>query len=96
MDSRNSSPKASGTADMVDGNTKTGKQDTSPEAPAHTPGTGKGEEKATYEGKEAGRHDLGTEGAERPAGTSTARNSTSVNAEEMEPIDPDMPNMPPA
>ena len=96
MDSRNSSPKASGTADMVDGNTKTGKQDTSPEAPAHTPGTGKGEEKATYEGKEAGRHDTGDAGAGRPAGTSTARNSTSVNAEEMEPIDPDMPNMPPA
>lgn len=71
------------------------KQDTSPDSPAHTPGTGKGEEKAATEGKEAGRHDTGGEGAGRPSGTSTARNSTGINADKEEPIDPAMPNMPP-
>ena len=64
--------------------------------PAHDIGTGKGEEMSSAQGKEAGRHDTGASGAGRPTGTSTARDSTSVNAEEMEPIDPDMPNMPPA
>jgi hypothetical protein len=41
-------------------------------------------------------HDTGKDEAGRPTGTSTARNSTSVNVEEREPIDPEMPNMPPA
>ncbi|MDQ3585548.1 MAG: hypothetical protein ACR2GW_12725 [Pyrinomonadaceae bacterium] len=72
------------------------KQDTTPDAPAHTPGTSKGEEKISEEGKEAGRHDTGGEGADRPAGTATARSSTSINPEDEEPIDPAMPNMPPA
>lgn len=96
MAHQNTSPDAAGTADMLDNNIKTGKQDTSPDASAHTPGTAKGEEKIMNEGKEPGRHDTGDAGEGRPAGTSTARNSTSVNAEEMEPIDPNMPNMPPA
>ncbi len=38
----------------------------------------------------------GKDEAGRPTGTSTARDSTSVNVEEREPIDPEMPNMPPA
>ena len=63
---------------------------------SHDLGTGKGEEKSSTEGKEAGRHDTGTTGADRPAGTSTARDSTSINADNEEPIDPAMPNMPPA
>lgn len=72
------------------------KQDTTPDAPAHTPGTSRGEEKIEKEGKEPGRHDTSAEGTDRPTGTSTARNSTSINAEEEGPIDPKMPNMPPA
>ncbi len=71
-------------------------QDTTPDAPAHTPGTGKGEEKATREGKEPGRHDVDTGDENRPAGGSTARDSTGINSEDAGPIDPKMPNMPPA
>ncbi len=63
-------------------------QDVSPDAPAHTPGASKGEEKVKDEGKEPGRDEIG-EGR-------TARDSTSINAKNEEPIDPRMPNMPPA
>jgi hypothetical protein len=70
--------------------------DTTRDAPAHDAGTGKGEEKSSWEGKEAGRHDLGTTHAGRPAGGSTARDSTSINPDAREPIDPRMPHMPPA
>jgi len=63
------------------------KQETTPDAPAHTPGTSKGEEKASEEGREGGR-DTGT--------GRTARDSTSINPEAREPIDPQMPEMPPA
>lgn len=63
------------------------KQETSPDAPAHTPGTSKGEEKSQEEGKEPGRdEDSGR----------TARDSTSINPDEHGPIDPRMPDMPPA
>jgi len=64
--------------------------------PTHDIGTGKGEEASNRQGKEAGRHDTGKDEAGRPTGTSTARDSSSVNVDEREPIDPDMPNMPPA
>jgi hypothetical protein len=65
--------------------------------PAHDIGTGKGEEASNRQGKEAGRHETGKDEAGRPTGTSTARDSSSVNVEEREPIDPAMPkNMPPA
>ncbi|MDQ3649351.1 MAG: hypothetical protein M3458_03545 [Acidobacteriota bacterium] len=64
------------------------KQDVSPDAPAHTPGTGKGEEKATEEGKEPGRDETGV--------GRTARDATSINPKDREPIDARMPNMPPA
>ncbi len=63
---------------------------------AHDLGTGKGEEASIAQGKEAGRHDTGKDEAGRPTGTSTARDSSAVNVEEKEPIDPAMPNMPPA
>ncbi len=72
------------------------KQDVSIDAPAHTPGTYKGEEQIKNQGKEPGRYDDGEAGADRPAGGSTARNSTSINPEAKDPIDPRMPNMPPA
>jgi hypothetical protein len=64
--------------------------------PAHDLGTGKGEEMSNAQGKEAGRQDTGKDEAGRPTGTSTARDSSSVNVEEKESIDPAMPNMPPA
>jgi hypothetical protein len=70
--------------------------DTTRDSPAHDAGTGKGEEKSSYEGKEAGRHDAGVTGADRPAGTSTARDSTSINPENEDPIDPNSPVLPPA
>ncbi len=62
--------------------------------PTHDIGTGKGEEASNRQGKEAGRYDTGKDRADRPTGTSTVRDSTSVNVEEKEPIDPAMPNMP--
>jgi len=63
---------------------------------AHTPGTRKGEEMIEEDGKEEGRRDTGESGADRPTGTSTARDSTAVNAEDENPIDPESPNLPPA
>ncbi len=64
--------------------------------PSHDAGTGKGEEKSSTEGKEAGRHDLGETHAGRPAGGSTMRDSTSINPEDRDPKDPDSPNIPQA
>jgi hypothetical protein len=72
---------------MMDGH------DTTRDAPAHGMGTGKGEEKSSMEGKEDGRHDTGTTHADRPAGVSTARDSTGINPEEKDPIDPNSPHM---
>jgi hypothetical protein len=61
------------------------RQDTTPDAPSHTPGTHKGEEWTRHQ-KEQGR-----EGE-----TATARSSTGINAKERGPIDPRMPHLPPA
>ena len=63
------------------------KFDSRAELPAHTPGTPRGEEMVRKLGREAGReHD--------PA--RTARDSTSINASARDPIDPQMPHLPPA
>jgi hypothetical protein len=62
----------------------------------HHPGARKGEEIIQDEGKESGRRDKGETGAGRPTGGSTARDSTRVNPENENPIDPESPNMPPA
>ena len=65
------------------------KQDVSYDAPSHTPGTKRGEEMAGKKGREAGR--------DNPLkAMRTGRDSTSINAEDMEPIDPRMPFLPPA
>ncbi|MGI8470047.1 MAG: hypothetical protein ACR2N3_16530 [Pyrinomonadaceae bacterium] len=58
-------------------------------APSHTPGTPKGEEQIENLGKEPGRDTPKI--AQR-----TARDSTSVDPESKGPIDPRMPNFPPA
>ena len=65
-------------------------------SPSHDSGTGKGEEKSSTEGKESGRHDTGTSHADRPSGSSTARDSTTINPDAEDPIDPNSPTMPPA
>ncbi len=57
------------------------KQDTTIDAPAHTPGTAKGEELAKGRTKEP---------------TRTASDATTINPKNREPIDPRMPKMPPA
>lgn len=61
------------------------RQDTTPDAPAHTPGTHRGEEWARNQ-REPGRE----------SETATARSSTGINAKNRDPIDPRMPHLPPA
>lgn len=63
-------------------------------APAHHPGARKGEEIKEDEGQEPGRQETNSTGAERPSGTSTARDATRVDPQD--PIDPDSPKLPPA
>jgi hypothetical protein len=60
-------------------------QHTTFDKPSHTPGTNKGEELSSK------RAEAGREGK-----TATARSSTSINPESAGPIDPRMPNLPPA
>lgn len=62
-----------------------------PMNPVHSAGTRKGEEMKEEERSGSGRHDSGTSGAGRPAGTSDASDSTSVNPSAEEPIDPESP-----
>ncbi len=71
-------------------------EDKGSDTASHTPGTSKGEEAASNYGKEAGRENETTDDSGRPTSTRTARDSTSVNPENEEPIDPAMPHMPPA
>ena len=70
--------------------------DTSRDAPTHHPGARKGEEIIQDEGKESGRHDKKQTGQDRPAGGSTARDSTSINPDDRNPIDPSSPKLPPS
>ncbi|MDR3638152.1 MAG: hypothetical protein P4L84_30390 [Isosphaeraceae bacterium] len=64
------------------------RHDSRSELPSHTPGTPRGEELVRKHGREPGR-----DGRD---GHRTARDATSVNPEAREPIDPAMPNLPPA
>jgi hypothetical protein len=72
-----------------------GEEDLSASAPTHTPGTRQGEEIKEEEGKEPGRYDAEATHADRPAGTSDARDSTAINPDSVESGE-DSPNMPPA
>ncbi len=63
---------------------------------SHDWGTNKGEETVSKHGKEPGRFDKEKSDTGSPSGGSTARDSTSVNQDAEEPIDPAMPHMPPA
>jgi hypothetical protein len=64
---------------------RAGKPDVKPDAPSHTPGINQGNARGNYE-KQPGH---------LPDGRSTAKRSTGVNADAMEPIDPSMPNLSP-
>jgi hypothetical protein len=64
---------------------RTGKPDTSMDAPAHTKGAFQGNARGNYE-RQSGHN---------PDGTSTARRSTGIDARAREPIDPRMPNLSP-
>ena len=70
-------------------------QDSKASSPTHTPGTRKGEEIKGEEGNEPGRDDSATTGADRPAGGSSARDSTGINPGDAE-SDSGGPSMPPA
>jgi hypothetical protein len=61
-----------------------------PPKPVHVPGTHKGEELVFRRGREPGRGEQGVRGYR------SSRDSTSINAAAQGPIDPRMPEMPPA
>ncbi len=65
---------------------RTGEAQADPTASAHTPGINQGNSKGNYE-KQVGH---------LPDGRRTARASTGVNPDARNPIDPRMPNLPPA
>jgi hypothetical protein len=60
-----------------------------PPKPTHINGTQKGEELVRRQGREPGRHSYGKS-------YRSARDSTGLNAPARDPIDPRMPNIPPA
>ncbi len=64
--------------------------DNNPPKPVHVFGTTRGEELVKHRGREHGRSDAD------PRGYRDARDSTGLNAKQRRPIDPAMPNIPPA
>lgn len=64
---------------------RVGPPDVRPDAPAHTPGIRMGNQPGAF-AREPGH---------LPDGRATARRSTGVNPGSAEPIDPQMPNLPP-
>jgi hypothetical protein len=76
------------------GDIRVGKPDTKPDAPSHVRGVRQGNESGGVR-KDPGLHLTGERGAGKPSAKSTARKSTSINAEKRNPIDPSMPNLPP-
>lgn len=63
--------------------------DSNPPEPVHVSGTSRGEEAANKKGKEPGRGQPGPS-------YRTARDSTTINPDDRDPIHPDMPHIPPA
>ena len=72
-------------------NVRVGKAKTKPTAPSHTAGVKRGNARGNSE-KEAGIKTA----PDRLSARATARRSTSINPEARNPIDPRMPNLPPA
>ena len=64
---------------------KLGSRGPKPDITAHTPGVKEGNSRGNYDKQSGHRWD----------GRSTARRSTGINPEAMEPIDPSMPNLSP-
>lgn len=64
------------------------RHDSRSELPSHTPGVPRGEELVRKGGREPGR--------DGPDKGRTARDATSINPDARAPIDPRMPNLPPA
>lgn len=75
---------------------RVGKPDTTPDAPAHTPGVHEGNESGGIEHNDPGFYPTGERGAGRPSAKSTARRSTGINPDARDPIDPNSPNLSPA
>lgn len=63
---------------------------------AHTEGTRRGEEVSEQDGKEPGRHTMGTDDTGGATGTRTARDATGINPDDVDAQDPNAPRMPPA
>ena len=63
--------------------------------PSHSTGVRRGEDIKDEDGKEPGREETGTTHADRPAGTSSARDSTMINPDDVE-SSSGGPSMPPA
>jgi hypothetical protein len=63
--------------------------------PTHSTGVRRGEELKDEDGKESGREETGKSHADRPTGTSSARDSTMINPEDVE-SSSGGPSMPPA
>jgi hypothetical protein len=64
---------------------RVGKPDIEPDVPSHVPGINQGNARGNYDKQEG----------HLPDGRSTAKRSTGVNPDFMEPIDPSMPNLSP-
>ena len=77
--------------DKTVANVRVGKPQVKPSAPAHTAGVKRGNARGNSE-KEAGIKTA----PDRLSARATARRSTSINPEARNPIDPRMPNLPPA
>ena len=63
--------------------------------PTHATGVRRGEEIKQADGKEQGREEIGKSHADRPAGSSSARDSTMINPDDVE-SSSGGPSMPPA
>ena len=77
------------------GHLRVGKPDTKMDAPSHVRGVNQGNDPGGIE-QDPGIEYTGERGAGKPTARATARMSTSINAKKRNPIDPNMPNMPPA
>ena len=77
------------------GDIRVGKPDTEVDAPSHVNGVNQGNDPGGIE-QDPGIEYTGERGQGKPTARSTARMSTSINAKKRNPIDPNMPNMPPA
>jgi len=72
------------------------KQQPAPERSTYSWDTERAEEQPIWQGREEGRIREETTGTYRPAGRSTARDVTSINPRDREPIDPESPFLIPA